>query len=106
MTVDVCVEARNEALRRHGTPEIFNTDQGSQFTSAAFAGALTAAGVRISISSSNSRWVVRGGLDAKTAPQGATIASDLTAQASRSPADARPTSRRAALNMSRNLNEA
>ena len=33
MTVDFCVEALEEALRQHGTPEIFNTDQGAQFTS-------------------------------------------------------------------------
>ncbi len=33
-----CVEALNEALARHGTPEFFNTDQGSQFTGFAFTG--------------------------------------------------------------------
>ena len=33
MEADFCVEALEEALARHGTPEIFNTDQGSQFTS-------------------------------------------------------------------------
>src|SRR5208337_401334 len=33
MEADFCVEARQEALTKHGTPEIFNTDQGSQFTS-------------------------------------------------------------------------
>jgi putative transposase len=38
--VDFCVEAVEEALARHGRPEIFNTDQGSQFTSAAFTGLL------------------------------------------------------------------
>ena len=36
-----CVEALEEALARHGRPEIFNTDQGSQFTSGAFTGVLT-----------------------------------------------------------------
>ena len=36
-----CVDCLQEALRKYGTPEIFNTDQGSQFTSAAFIGALT-----------------------------------------------------------------
>ena len=35
-----CVEALEEALLRHGKPKIFNTDQGSQFTSAAFTGVL------------------------------------------------------------------
>lgn len=37
------------SLARFGTPEIFNTDQGSQFTSAAFTGTLAAAGVKISM---------------------------------------------------------
>ncbi|NQW15929.1 MAG: DDE-type integrase/transposase/recombinase, partial [Chloroflexi bacterium] len=36
MDTAFCMEAVEEALRRHGTPEIFNTDQGSQFTSEAF----------------------------------------------------------------------
>ena len=43
------VEALDEALTRHGQPEIFNTDQGSQFTGFAFTGRLQAAGVRISM---------------------------------------------------------
>jgi transposase InsO family protein len=40
MTVDFCVAALEEALRHYGTPEIFNTDQGAQFTSPAFKGRL------------------------------------------------------------------
>ena len=44
-----CTDALEEALARYGTPEIFNTDQGSQFTSFAFTGRLQAAGVRISM---------------------------------------------------------
>ncbi len=44
-----CVEALEEALLRHGKPKIFNTDQGAQFTSAAFTGRLEAAGVEISM---------------------------------------------------------
>ena len=40
MEVEFCVEAVEEALARHGKPEIFNTDQGSQFTSAVFTGLL------------------------------------------------------------------
>ena len=36
-----CVDCLQEALRKYGTPQIFNTDQGAQFTSAAFIGALT-----------------------------------------------------------------
>lgn len=44
-----CVEALEDALSQYGQPEIFNTDQGSQFTSAAFIGALESRGVRISM---------------------------------------------------------
>jgi putative transposase len=45
---DFCVEALQEALGR-GRPEIFNTDQGAQFTSRAFTGALEAKGIAISM---------------------------------------------------------
>jgi hypothetical protein len=41
------VDALDEALARFGRPEIFNTDQGSQFTSAAFTGRLASAGIRV-----------------------------------------------------------
>ncbi len=41
MEAAFCVEALEEALARHGRPEIFNTDQGSQFTGEAFTGVLT-----------------------------------------------------------------
>ena len=44
-----CTDALDEALAAHGTPEIFNTDQGSQFTSFAFTGRLQAAGIRVSM---------------------------------------------------------
>jgi putative transposase len=44
-----CVEALNEALARYGRPRIFNTDQGSQFTSLEFTAVLKAAGVAISM---------------------------------------------------------
>ena len=44
-----CTDALEEVLARHGAPEIFNTDQGSQFTSFAFTGRLQAAGIRISM---------------------------------------------------------
>ena len=40
MEASFCVEALEDALARHGRPEIFNTDQGSQFTGAAFTGVL------------------------------------------------------------------
>ena len=49
MEAAFCVEALEEALARHGRPEIFNTDQGSQFTSLEFTGMLTAASVSISM---------------------------------------------------------
>jgi putative transposase len=49
LEADFCVEALNEALSHHGTPGIFNTDQGSQFTSAQFTDVLTEHGVRISM---------------------------------------------------------
>ncbi len=45
----VCIEALEEALARHGKPEIFNADQGSQFTSEAFTGVLKDHGVAISM---------------------------------------------------------
>lgn len=48
---DFCVEAVEEALARHGTPEIFNTDQGSQFTSTDFIKVLAAREVKISMDS-------------------------------------------------------
>jgi putative transposase len=56
MDVSFCVSALEEALARFGRPEIFNTDQGSQFTSAAFTGTLTAAGIRISMDG-RGRWM-------------------------------------------------
>jgi putative transposase len=49
MEVDFCLDAVEEALARHGRPEIFNIDQGSQFTSAAFTGLLAENAVRISM---------------------------------------------------------
>ena len=44
-----CLDALEEALDRYAAPEIFNTDQGSQFTSEAFTGRLEAAGIAISM---------------------------------------------------------
>jgi putative transposase len=49
MDTSFCIAALDEALARYGKPRIFNTDQGSQFTSEAFTGRLTAAGVAISM---------------------------------------------------------
>ncbi len=49
MEAAFCVETLEDALARHGKPEIFNTDQGSQFTGAAFTGVLTANDIKISM---------------------------------------------------------
>ena len=49
MDASFCVEALNEALTKYGKPEIFNTDQGSQFTSFDFTGVLEAEDIRISM---------------------------------------------------------
>jgi putative transposase len=49
MDTEFCTDAVEEAIIRYGTPEIFNTDQGSQFTSTAFTGLLTDHGIRISM---------------------------------------------------------
>jgi putative transposase len=56
LTTDFCVEALNEALTKYGAPEIFNTDQGAQFTSTEFTGVLESRGIRISMDG-RGRWV-------------------------------------------------
>jgi putative transposase len=56
LDADFCVEALQDALSRHGQPEIFNTDQGSQFTSEAFTSVLQAHDIRISMDGKG-RWV-------------------------------------------------
>src|ERR1700721_929197 len=56
MDTAFCLEALQEALASFGTPEIFNTDQGAQFPSAAFTGQLQAAGIRISMDG-RGRWM-------------------------------------------------
>jgi putative transposase len=56
MSADFCVEALKEALARFGAPEIFNTDQGSQFTSEDWTAPLKAAGVAISMDGKG-RWI-------------------------------------------------
>jgi putative transposase len=72
LTADFCVEALEEAMNKYGRPEIFNTDQGSQFTSEEWIAPLKAAGVAISMDGKR-RWIdnifierlwreVRGGL--------------------------------------------
>ena len=49
MEASFCVATVEDALARHGRPDIFNTDQGSQFTGAAFTGALVERGITISM---------------------------------------------------------
>ena len=56
LDTEFCIEALEEALRRFGAPEIFNTDQGAQFTSEAFTGVLKNHEVDISMDGKG-RWV-------------------------------------------------
>lgn len=56
MEADFCVAALEEAIARYGKPDIFNTDQGSQFTSFAFTNTLRDAGIRISMDG-RGRWM-------------------------------------------------
>jgi putative transposase len=49
LTTDFCIEALQEAILRYGPPEIFNTDQGSQFASIEFTSVLKSHGIRISM---------------------------------------------------------
>jgi putative transposase len=56
LEADFCVEALQEAIERFGVPEIFNTDQGCQFTSAEFTGVLALHGIRISMDG-RGRWI-------------------------------------------------
>ena len=56
LSTDFCVEALEAALMRYGTPEIFNTDQGSQFTAEDFTDVLLSKGVRVSMDGKG-RWI-------------------------------------------------
>jgi len=56
MDISFCLEALDEALDQYSKPEIFNTDQGSQFTSGAFTDRLKQAGIAISMDGKG-RWV-------------------------------------------------
>ena len=56
LATDFCIEALDEALHRYGAPEIFNTDQGSQFTDEDFTAVLAAKGVTISMDGKG-RWI-------------------------------------------------
>jgi putative transposase len=56
LTTDFCIEAVEEAIQRHGKPDIFNTDQGSQFTSTEFVNLIQGHGIQISMDGKG-RWV-------------------------------------------------
>ena len=56
LETDFCVEALEEAIKRYGRPDIFNTDQGSQFTSEAFTDVLKDYGIQISMDGKG-RWI-------------------------------------------------
>jgi putative transposase len=56
LDVSFCTEALEEAIRKYGVPEIFNSDQGSQFTSEAFTSILNAHGIKISMDG-RGRWM-------------------------------------------------
>jgi putative transposase len=56
MDADFCVAALEEAISQFGTPEMFNTDQGLQFTSFAFINTLREAGIHISMDG-RGRWM-------------------------------------------------
>jgi transposase InsO family protein len=58
MDVAFCVAAVEQALMRFGLPEIFNTDQGSQFTSPRFTGILTDAAMSISMDGRAAGWTM------------------------------------------------
>jgi putative transposase len=56
MEVDFCIAALSDAMERFGAPEVFNTDQGSQFTSPRFVSILQDAGMRVSMDG-RGRWM-------------------------------------------------
>lgn len=56
LTTDFCIEAVEEAIQRYGKPQIFNTDQGSQFTSQSFVNLIQGHGIQVSMDGKG-RWV-------------------------------------------------
>ena len=56
MDADCCVDVLKEALAKYGAPEIFNTDQGSQFTNGAQVDMLTEAKIKVSVDRKG-RWI-------------------------------------------------
>jgi putative transposase len=89
MDADFCVAALEEAIARHGRPDIFNTDQGSQFTSFAFMTTLKDAGIRISMDG-RGRWMDN------VSSSGCGAASSTNASSSM---PSRPAARRAAVSV-------
>jgi len=71
MHADFCVEALNEAIAKHGPPEIMNTDQGSQFTGSAWITTLTEAGVPMGewLQRTFQRNIAPGGSQCRVVPQ-------------------------------------
>ena len=58
METDFCVEAVQEAMSWYGKPEVFNTDQGVQFTAASFIETLEVQGVQISMDGKGVSWTI------------------------------------------------
>jgi len=58
-----CVDCMEHALQAYGTPKIFNTDHGCQFTSELFTGVLKAHGITEFVSNALLRWATSNGLD-------------------------------------------
>jgi len=79
MDTSFCNDALEDALARFGRPDIFNTDQGSQFTSSSFTGKLLAAGIRISMDG-RGRWLDNVFIE-RLCPRRAGRASTLSLQA-------------------------
>ena len=60
MEVDFCISALNEAIEKYGSPEILNTDQGSQFTSDAFIDVLKSNDIQISMDGKLAQYTAHG----------------------------------------------
>ena len=94
-----CVETLEDALARHGKPDIFNTDQGSQFTGSAFTGVLASNGIAISMDGKGAwrdvyLWVKRPMLALRSAVTWTFIMADVPTRALTAPRPIKPTSPR------------
>jgi len=58
MTAEWCTQVLDEAIQKHGKPEIFNTDQGSQFTSDEFIKKLKDNEIQISMDGKEEHWII------------------------------------------------